>query len=92
MEIIKNRPGLKTYPTWKADVTMFQLGLQAYKEMTTDKQPRPKAKAAPKQPSAPSQAPVVDKPQQARSNSARKAFKTDGDTDALAKVLETDYL
>ena len=92
MEIIKNRPSLKTYPTWKADVTMFQLGLQAYKEMTTDKQPRPKAKAAPKQPSAPSQAPVVDKPQQARSNSARKAFKTDGDTDALAKVLETDYL
>ena len=92
MEIVKSRPSLKNYPTWKADVTMFQLGLQAYKEMTTDNQPKSKAKAAPKQPSAPSQAPIVDKPNQARSNSARKAFKTDGDTDALAKILETDYI
>ena len=91
MEIVKNRPGLKSYPTWKADVTMFQLGLQAYKEMTTDKQPKAKAKA-PSQPSAPSQAPVVDKPQQARSNSARKAFNNNKDTDALAKILESDYL
>jgi len=91
MEIVKNRPGLKNYPTWKADVTMFQLGLQAYKEMTTDKQPKAKAKA-PSQPSAPSQAPVVDKPTQARSNSARKAFNVDRNADALAKVLETDYL
>ena len=91
MQIVKNRPGLKSYPTWKADVTMFQLGLQAYKEMTTDKQPKAKAKA-PSQPSAPSQAPIVDKPNQARSNSARKAFNVDRDADALAKVLETDYL
>ena len=91
MEIVKNRPGLKNYPTWKADVTMFQLGLQAYKEMTTDKQPKAKAKA-PSQPSAPSQAPVVDKPTQARSKSARKAFTTSGDQDALAKILETDYI
>ena len=60
--------------------------------MTTDKQPKPKAKAAPKQPSAPSQAPVVDKPKQARSNSARKNFNTSGDTDALAKIIETDYI
>ena len=92
MQIVKSRPGLKSYPTWKADVTMFQLGLQAYKEMTTDKQPKPKAKAAPKQPSAPSQAPVVDKPKQARSAAVRKNFNTSGDADALAKVLETDYL
>jgi hypothetical protein len=91
MEIVKNRPALKNYPTWKADVTMFQLGLQAYKEMTTDKQPKAKAKA-PSQPSAPSQAPIVDKPKQARSSSARKVFNVDKDTDALAKILETDYL
>jgi len=91
MEIVKNRPALKNYPTWKADVTMFQLGLQAYKEMTTDKQPKAKAKA-PSQPSAPSQAPIVDKPNQARSKSARNNFKASGDQDALAKILETDYI
>ena len=92
MEIIKNRPSLKQYPTWKADVTMFQLGLQAYKEMTTDKQPKAKPTKAPKQPSAPAEAPVVSKPAQAKSVAARKNFNSGGTVDALANVLENDYL
>ena len=92
MEIIKNRPSLKQYPTWKADVTMFQLGLQAYKEMTTDKQPKAKPVKAPNQPSAPTEAPVVSKPAQAKSASARKNFNSEPTADALANVLETDYL
>ena len=92
MEIIKNRPSLKQYPTWKADVTMFQLGLQAYKEMTTDKQPKAKPAKAPSQPSAPTEAPVVSKPAQAKSASARKHFNATSDVDALAKVLENDYI
>ena len=92
MEIIKNRPSLKQYPTWKADVTMFQLGLQAYKEMTTDKQPKAKPAKAPSQPSAPTEAPVVSKPAQAKSASARKNFNSEPTADALANVLETDYL
>ena len=92
MEIVKNRPSLKQYPTWKADVTMFQLGLQAYKEMTTDKQPKAKPTKAPKQPSAPAEAPVVSKPAQAKSVAARKNFNSGGTVDALANVLENDYL
>ena len=31
-EILKNRPEIRTHPTWKADVSIFQLGLQAYRK------------------------------------------------------------
>jgi hypothetical protein len=93
-EILKNRPEIRTHPTWKADVSIFQLGLQAYREMVSNPKSnsaKPKAKA-PAQPSAPTSAPAKAKPAAARSASARKSFDSSRDEDSLANVILNDYL
>ena len=93
-EILKNRPEIRTRPTWKADVSIFQLGLQAYREMVNSPKSnlaKPKAKA-PAQPAAPTAAPAEARPAAARSVSARKSFGDERDTDSLANVILNDYL
>ena len=93
-EILKNRPEIRTHPTWKADVSIFQLGLQAYREMVNSPKSnlaKPKAKA-PAQPAAPTAAPAEARPAAARSVSARKSFGDERDTDSLANVILNDYL
>lgn len=93
-EILKNRPEIRTRPTWKADVSIFQLGLQAYREMVSSPKSnlaKPKAKA-PAQPAAPTSAPTQVKPAAARSASARKSFDKSKDEDSLANVILNDYL
>jgi len=93
-EILKNRPEIRTHPTWKADVSIFQLGLQAYREMVSNPKSnsaKPKAKA-PAQPAAPTAAPAKAKPAAARSASARKSFDQSRDEDSLANVILNDYL
>jgi len=93
-EILKNRPEIRTHPTWKADVSIFQLGLQAYREMVSNPKgnsAKPKAKA-PAQPSTPTSAPAKAKPAAARSASARKSFDKSKDEDSLANVILNDYL
>ena len=93
-EILKNRPEIRTRPTWKADVSIFQLGLQAYREMVSSPKSnlaKPKAKA-PAQPAAPTAAPAEARPAAARSVSARKSFGDERDTDSLANVILNDYL
>lgn len=94
MEILKNRPEIKTNPTWKADVSIYQLGLQAYREMVSSPKAnstKPKAKA-PAQPAAPTAAPAKPKPAAARSASARKSFSSQRDESSLANVILNDYL
>lgn len=93
-EILKNRPEIRTHPTWKADVSIFQLGLQAYREMVSNPKSnsaKPKAKA-PAQPSTPTSAPAKAKPAAARSASARKSFDSSRDENSLANVILNDYL
>mgnify|MGYP003633031529 CR=1 FL=1 len=93
-DILKNRPEIRTHPTWKADVSIFQLGLQAYREMVNNPKSnlsKPKAKA-PAQPSTPTSAPTQAKPAAARSASARKSFDSSRDEDSLANVILNDYL
>ena len=93
-DILKNRPEIRTHPTWKADVSIFQLGLQAYREMVNNPKSnlsKPKAKA-PAQPSTPTSAPAKAKPAAARSASARKSFDSSRDEDSLANVILNDYL
>ena len=94
MEILKNRPEIKTNPTWKADVSIYQLGLQAYREMISSPKSnssKPKAKA-PAQPAAPTAAPAKPKPAAARSASARKSFDAQRDESSLANVILNDYM
>jgi len=93
-EILKNRPEIKSNPTWKADVSIYQLGLQAYREMVSSPKSnssKPKAKA-PAQPSTPTAAPAKPKPAAARSASVRKQFDTARDESSLANVILEDYL
>lgn len=93
-DILKNRPEIRSHPTWKADVSIFLLGLQAYREMVSSPKSnsaKPKAKA-PAQPSTPTSAPAKAKPAAARSASARKSFDSSRDTDSLANVILNDYL
>ncbi len=96
MEIIRNRPDIRNYPTWKADVSILQLGLQAYREMVNNPAQKAAAKKevkkAPEQPAAPAAAPATSSASKARSVSARKNFKSDSTVDSLATILESDYL
>ena len=96
MEILRNRPDIRNHPTWKADVSIFQLGLQAYREMV-DNPPQKAAakkevKKAPEQPAAPAAAPATTGATKARSVSARKNFSSDKSVNSLANVLESDYI
>ena len=96
MEFIRNRPDIRNYPTWKADVSILQLGLQAYREMVNNPAQKAAAKKevkkAPEQPAAPAAAPATSSASKARSVSARKNFKSDSTVDSLATILESDYL
>ncbi len=93
MEILKNRPEIRNHATWKADVSIYQLGLQAYREMVSNpKSNSSKPAKAPAQPAAPTAAPAKPKPAAARSASARKAFDSSKDEASLANVILNDYL
>ncbi len=96
MQILRNRPDLRNHPTWKADVSMFLLGLQSYREMVNNtgakKAAKKGVKAAPKQPAAPAAAPAQKSPTKARSASARKNFGSDSSVETLANILESDYV
>ena len=96
MQILRNRPDLRNHPTWKADVSMFLLGLQSYREMVNNtgakKAAKKEVKAAPKQPAAPAAAPAQKNPTKARSASARKNFGSDSSVETLANILESDYV
>jgi len=96
MEILRNRPDIRNHPTWKADVSVFQLGLQAYREMVNNPTQKATAKKevkkAPEQPAAPAAAPATTGASKARSVSARKNFGSENTVDSLATVLESDYI
>jgi len=96
MEILRNRPDIRNHPSWKADVSIFQLGLQAYREMVNNPPQKAAAKKevkkAPEQPAAPAAAPATSSASKARSVSARKNFGSDNTVDSLATVLESDYI
>tara|TARA_B100000700_G_scaffold316878_1_gene407200 strand:+ start:643 stop:1713 length:1071 start_codon:yes stop_codon:yes gene_type:complete len=96
MQILRNRPDIRNHPTWKADVSIFQLGLQAYREMVNNPTQKAAAKKevkkAPEQPAAPAAAPATTGASKARSVSARKNFKSENTVDSLATILESDYI
>ena len=96
MQILRNRPDIRNHPSWKADVSIFQLGLQAYREMVNNPPQKAAAKKevkkAPEQPAAPAAAPATSSASKARSVSARKNFGSDNTVDSLATVLESDYI
>ena len=96
MEILRNRPDIRNHPTWKADVSVFQLGLQAYREMVNNPTQKAAAKKevkkAPEQPAAPAAAPASTGASKVRSVSARKNFGSENSVDSLATVLESDYI
>ena len=88
MEIVRNRPGIKSHVEWKADVTIYQMGLMAYEELQNSRgQKKPVAKA-PAQPTKPTAAKKsVSKEKQKKSN-AVKNFTTRRDRDSLTELMK----
>jgi len=83
MEIVRNRPEIKASPTWKMDVTMYQLGLMAFQEMMNQKKSPKAPKKAPSQPAAPSAA-----PKQKSKPTARDQFLKSGGRTSLTEVMK----
>tara|TARA_B100001250_G_scaffold62250_2_gene48693 strand:+ start:2134 stop:3153 length:1020 start_codon:yes stop_codon:yes gene_type:complete len=88
MEIVRNRPEIKSHAEWKADVTIYQMGLMAYEELQNSRgQKKPVAKA-PAQPTKPTAAKKsVSKEKQKKSN-AVKNFTTRRDRDSLTELMK----
>jgi hypothetical protein len=82
-EIIRNRPDIKHSPTWKMDVTMYQLGLMAFQELMDSKGKSKQARRAPAQPSSPAAA-----PKKSKAPTAREVFLKRGDRDSLTEALK----
>ena len=82
-EIIRNRPDIKHSPTWKMDVTMYQLGLMAFQELMDSRGKTKQARKAPAQPSSPAAA-----PKKSKAPTARDVFLKRGDRDSLTEALK----
>ena len=88
MEIVRNRPEIKSHAEWKADVTIYQLGLMAYEELqSSSNQKKPVAKA-PAQPTKPTAAKKsVSKEKQAKDNVVNN-FTQRRDRDSLTELMK----
>ena len=82
-EIIRNRPDIKHSPTWKMDVTMYQLGLMAFQELMDSRGKPKQTRRAPSQPSAPAAA-----PKKSKAPTAKDVFLKRGDRDSLTEALK----
>ena len=88
-EILRNRPEIRLYPEWKADVTIYQLGLMAYSELQNSKSKKPAGVAkAPSQPSKPTAA-APKQPSSAKGQEAAvKNFAERRDRDSLTELMK----
>ncbi len=88
MDIVRNRPEIKSHAEWKADVTIYQLGLMAYEDLQKSRgQKKPVAKA-PSQPTKPTAAKKsVTKQKQAKTNAVRN-FTQRRDRDSLTELMK----
>ena len=88
MEIVRNRPEIKSHAEWKADVTIYQLGLMAYEELqSSSNQKKPVAKA-PAQPTKPTAAKKsVSKEKRAKDNVVNN-FTQRRDRDSLTELMK----
>ncbi len=82
-EIIRNRPDIKHSPTWKMDVTMYQLGLMAFQELMDSRGKTKQARKAPAQPSSPAAA-----PKKSKAPTARDVFLKRADQASLTEALK----
>jgi len=88
MEIVRNRPEIKSHAEWKADVTIYQLGLMAYEELQSSRSQKKSVVKAPAQPTKPTAAKrSVSKDKQAKSN-AVKNFTQRRDRDSLTELMK----
>jgi hypothetical protein len=87
-EILRNRPEIKNHAEWKADVTIYQLGLMAYSELQNSKGKKTKVAKATAQPSKPAAAPRNTDADTKRKTNAVKNFTERRDRDSLTELMK----
>lgn len=88
-EILRNRPELKRHAEWKADVTIYQLGLMAYAELQNSKGKKAgKVAKATAQPTKPAAAPKHTDAESKLKASAVKNFTDRRDRDSLTELMK----
>lgn len=85
-EIIRNRPDIKHSPTWKMDVTMYQLGLMAFQELMDSRGKTKQARKAPAQPSSPAAAP------KSQSTDCQGCISKESRSSLTNRSIKGDYL
>jgi hypothetical protein len=87
-EILRNRPELRKHAEWKADVTIYQLGLMAYSELQNSKGKKAKVAKATTQPAKPAAAPKHTDADTKRKTNAVKNFTERRDRDSLTELMK----
>ena len=87
-EILRNRPEIKRLAEWKADVTIYQLGLMAYSELQNSKGKKAKVAKATAQPTKPAAAPKHTDADTKRKTNAVKNFTERRDRDSLTELMK----
>jgi len=87
-EILRNRPELRRHAEWKADVTIYQLGLMAYSELQNSKGKKAKVAKATAQPTKPAAAPKSIDTDSKRNAAVIKNFTERRDRDSLTELMK----